>query len=52
MNSLPQWAEGYLLSGFIGMVDLSELAQADWLNVVASLHFGMPQLSLAMPGQL
>ncbi len=38
---------GYILSGFIGMVDLSGLAEADWVKVVTPLHFGMPQFSLA-----
>ncbi|MCU7650172.1 nucleobase:cation symporter-2 family protein [Pseudomonas piscis] len=38
---------GYLLCGLIGMVDLSGLAQAPWLQVVTPLHFGMPQFNLA-----
>ncbi len=38
-------ALGYLLSGAIGMVDLSGLAQAPWVKVVT--HFGMPQFHLA-----
>ncbi len=40
-------ALGYLLSGAIGMVDLSGLAQAPWVKVVTPMHFGMPQFHLA-----
>ncbi|HKS14046.1 MAG TPA: nucleobase:cation symporter-2 family protein [Pseudomonas sp.] len=38
---------GYVLAGSIGMVDLSGLDQAPWLQVVTPLHFGMPTFSLA-----
>ena len=38
---------GYVLAGCIGMVDLSGLAQAPWLQVVTPLHFGLPTFSLA-----
>lgn len=38
---------GYILCGLIGMVDLSGMAQAPWLQVVTPLHFGMPQFHLA-----
>lgn len=38
---------GYILAGSIGMVDLSGLDQAPWLQVVTPLHFGMPTFSLA-----
>ncbi|MCP6134325.1 purine permease, partial [Klebsiella pneumoniae] len=38
---------GYVLAGSIGMVDLSGLGQAPWLQVVTPLHFGMPTFSLA-----
>jgi len=38
---------GYLLAGAIGMVDLSGLGAAPWLQVVTPLHFGMPTFSLA-----
>lgn len=32
---------GYILAGSIGMVDLSGLNEAPWLQVVTPLHFGM-----------
>ncbi|MEB0078758.1 nucleobase:cation symporter-2 family protein [Pseudomonas sp. CCI3.2] len=38
---------GYVLSGLIGMVDLTGLAQAPWVRVVTPLHFGMPEFHLA-----
>jgi len=38
---------GYILAGSIGMVDLSGLNEAPWLQVVTPLHFGMPTFSLA-----
>ncbi|WP_296253082.1 nucleobase:cation symporter-2 family protein [Pseudomonas sp. UBA4194] len=38
---------GYVLAGCIGMVDLSGMAAAPWLQVVTPLHFGMPTFSLA-----
>ena len=38
---------GYAISACLGMVDLSGLSQAPWLQVVTPLHFGMPQFSLA-----
>ena len=38
---------GYVLAGSIGMVDLSGLSEAPWLQVVTPLHFGMPTFSLA-----
>lgn len=38
---------GYILAGSIGMVDLSGLNDAPWLQVVTPLHFGMPTFSLA-----
>ena len=38
---------GYILAGSIGMVDLSGLKDAPWLQVVTPLHFGMPTFSLA-----
>ena len=36
-----------MLCGVIGMVDLSGLAQAPWVQVVTPLHFGMPRFELA-----
>ncbi|WP_339494901.1 nucleobase:cation symporter-2 family protein [Pseudomonas sp. EA_35y_Pfl1_P108] len=38
---------GYALCGLLGMVDLSGLAQAPWVQVVTPLHFGMPTFELA-----
>jgi len=38
---------GYGLCGVIGIVDLSGLAQAPWVQVVTPLHFGMPKFELA-----
>ncbi|MGH8485619.1 MAG: nucleobase:cation symporter-2 family protein, partial [Pseudomonas sp.] len=38
---------GYILAGSIGMVDLSGLDEAPWVQVVTPLHFGMPTFSLA-----
>ncbi|MFS0826557.1 nucleobase:cation symporter-2 family protein [Pseudomonas phoenicis] len=38
---------GYVLAGSLGMVDLSGLAQAPWLQMVTPLHFGLPTFSLA-----
>ncbi|MDE1164033.1 MAG: nucleobase:cation symporter-2 family protein [Pseudomonas sp.] len=38
---------GYVLCGLLGMVDLSGMAAAPWLQVVTPLHFGMPTFSLA-----
>ena len=38
---------GYILAGSIGMVDLSGIEDAPWLQVVTPLHFGMPTFSLA-----
>jgi NCS2 family nucleobase:cation symporter-2 len=38
---------GYLLCGLIGMVDLSGMAAAPWVQVVTPLHFGLPTFSLA-----
>ena len=38
---------GYVLCGLLGMVDLSGLAQAPWVQVVTPLHFGMPKFELA-----
>lgn len=40
-------ALGYGLCGMIGMVDLSGLAQAPWVQVVTPLHFGLPKFELA-----
>ena len=40
-------ALGYVLSGSIGMVDLSGIDQAPWFQVVTPLHFGMPEFHLA-----
>ena len=38
---------GYVLAGCLGMVDLNDLGQAPWLQVVTPLHFGMPTFELA-----
>lgn len=38
---------GYIISGCLGMVDLSGLAQSPWFQVVTPMHFGMPQFQLA-----
>ena len=38
---------GYVLSGAIGMVDLSGLDNTPWFQVVTPLHFGMPEFHLA-----
>jgi uric acid transporter len=40
-------ALGYVLSGAIGMVDLSGLDNTPWFQVVTPLHFGMPEFHLA-----
>ena len=40
-------ALGYVLSGAIGMVDLSGLDSTPWFQVVTPLHFGMPEFHLA-----
>lgn len=40
-------ALGYVLSGAIGMVDLSGLDNTPWFQVVTPLHFGMPKFHLA-----
>ena len=40
-------ALGYVLSGTIGMVDLSGLDNAPWFQIVTPLHFGMPEFHLA-----
>jgi NCS2 family nucleobase:cation symporter-2 len=38
---------GYAICGVIGMVDLSGMDQAPWLQIVTPLHFGMPKFELA-----
>ncbi|VVN20016.1 Uric acid transporter UacT [Pseudomonas fluorescens] len=38
---------GYVICGLIGMVDLSGMAQAPWVQIVTPLHFGMPKFELA-----
>ncbi|MBJ2259038.1 nucleobase:cation symporter-2 family protein [Pseudomonas psychrophila] len=40
-------ALGYVLSGAIGMVDLSGLDNTPWFQIVTPLHFGMPEFHLA-----
>ena len=40
-------ALGYVLSGAIGMVDLTGLDNTPWFQVVTPLHFGMPEFHLA-----
>ena len=40
-------ALGYVLSGAIGMDDLSGLDNTPWFQVVTPLHFGMPEFHLA-----